>query len=255
MIGTALLVLGAAAAYAASPGPFTGKLTFKGKAGSAKKPSPNAWTMVLKTTDPANSGQRPPIETDVKVKIYGLKVDGKDFPTCSLAKIAAAHNDNVCPKGSEIGSGFIRSQLGAATDFTQSGADCDPALHVWNGGQGKETFFFVTDASHVCLGGALKTGATAPYPGTYKQVGKFFESDTKIPKYIDFPVPGLVGSLQFESLTFSTQSKKVHGKSLISQESVGCLKGKRPYSMTTTTHGGSEGNKNVVSTISGSAPC
>jgi hypothetical protein len=70
-----------------------------------------------------------------------------------------------------------------------------------------------------------------------------------------YPVPGLVGSLQHECLKFTTQTAKVHGKTVASQASVACLKGKRPYSIITTTTGGSEGSGNHVSTVSKSAPC
>jgi hypothetical protein len=254
IIVSALSVLGLAAAAYAATAPYTGSIAFTSKkAGTTSEPAPVGYTQVVKTTTP--SGTRPPVQLEITLKIYGLKVDGKDFPTCSLSKIAAAHNDNVCPPKAKIASGYIRSLLGSATDFSQPGNDCDPALDVWNSGQGKETYFFVTDATHQCLGGALKTGSTPPYPGTYKQVGKYFVGDVKVPKYIDYPTQGLVGSLQVEHLFFSTQTAKVHGKTVVSSGSIGCLKGKRPYSITTVTTGGSEGSQKVTKTISASAPC
>jgi hypothetical protein len=253
VIATALIVLGISAAAYAATQPYTGSLTFTSKqAGTTKKPAPIGFTLKVKSTAPA--GTRPPVQLDIKVKTYGVRVDGKDFPSCSLAKIAAAHNDTVCPKGALIASGYIQSLLGSATNFSSPGANCDPLLHVWNSGQGKETYFFLTDATHVCAGG-LKTGSTPPYPGTYKVSGKYFITDVNVPKYIDYPLPGIVGSLQYEQLKFTTQSKKVKGKTLVSQSSVACLKNKRPYSIITTTTGGSEGPGNHVNTISGSAPC
>ena len=254
VIVTALFVLGASAAAYAATQPYTGSLAFTSKkGGTAKKPAPIAFTLKVKSTAP--TGTRPPVQLDIKVKTYGLRVDGKDFPTCSLAKIAAAHNDTVCPKGAMIASGYIQSLLGAANNFSSPGAACNPLLHVWNSGQGKETYFFVTDATHICAGG-LKTGSTPPYPGTYKVSGGYFITDVKVPHYIDYPLPGIVGSLQYEQLKYTTQSKKVKGKTLVSQASVGCLKGKRPYSIITTTTGGSSGGSgNQVATISSSAPC
>ena len=132
---------------------------------------------------------RPPILLDVKIKVYGLKVDGKDFATCSFAKIEAAHNDNVCPKKAMVATGYIHALLGDSTDFTKTGAACDPGLDVWNGGQGKVTYFFYTNNAYQCLGGALKTGATPPYAGTYKMVGKYFEIDTPDPERDQLPGP------------------------------------------------------------------
>jgi hypothetical protein len=253
VIASALIVLGVSAAAYAATQPYTGSLTFTSKkAGTAKKPAPIGFMLKVKSTAPV--GTRPPVQLDIKIKMYGLRVDGKDFPTCSLNKIATAHNDTVCPKKALIATGYIQSLLGDATNFSSAGAACDPLLDVWNSGQGKMTYFFLTDATHVCAGG-LKTGSTPPYPGTYKVSGKYFISDVKVPKYIDYPLPGLVGSLQYEQLKFTTQTAKVKGKTVVSQSSVACLKNKRPYSIITTTTGGSEGSGNHVNTISASAPC
>ncbi|MGI8713766.1 MAG: hypothetical protein ACR2NR_11405 [Solirubrobacteraceae bacterium] len=255
MIVTALIGIGAATAAYAATQPYTGSVTFAAKhVGTRSRPVPLKFTLSVKTTAPSST--RPPVQLDIKLRVYGMKVDGKDFPTCSAAKIAAAHNDTICPPGARLATGYIHSVLGSATDFSKAGAACDPALDVWNSGQGKQTYFFVTNTTtHACLGGALKTGSTPPYPGTYKQRGNYFTSDVTVPKYIDYPLAGLVGSLQYEHLVFTSQTRKVGGKTLISQASTGCRNGKRPYSITTTTTGGSVGAQHQVSTISGSAGC
>ncbi len=255
VVAAALAVFGATAAAAvAATKLYSGGLAFSSdKAGTVKKPHATAYTLSVSANQP--SGIRPPVQLDIKEKIYGLKVDGKDFPTCSLAKIAAAHNDNVCPKRAMFGIGYIHALLGSANDFTSAGAACDPALHVWNSGQGKLTYFFVTNNTHVCLGGSLHTGSTPPYAGTYRQSGKYFLSDVRVPPAIDYPVAGLAGSLQNEKIVFTTQSTKVHGKTAISQASVGCTKGKRPYTITITSTGGAAGPGNHTTTISNSAHC
>ncbi len=255
IIATALIVLGVAATAYAATQPYTGTVAFSNqKAGTAKKPNPVKYTLDLKA-GPTTGGNRPPIQLDIKLRIYGLKVDGTHFPTCALSKIAAAHNDTVCPPKARVASGYITSLLGSATDLTATGAECDPALDVWNSGQGKLTFFFVTSAQHSCLGGALKTGATPPYPGTYKMQGKYFVSDVPVPKYIDFPVPGLVGSLKSEHLVFTTQTMGSGKNKHTSQASVGCLNGKRPYQIITTQTNSPSGTPTSSSTISSTAPC
>jgi hypothetical protein len=254
-IVTALIVIGGASAAYAATQPYTGGLVFGSKrAGTPAKPVPMPFKLSVKTTTPA--GTRPPVQLDIKVRIYGLKLDGKDFPTCSLNRIASAHNDTVCPKGAEVATGYIHSTLGSSTDFSQAGAACNPALDVWNSGQGKLTYFFVTNTTtHACLGGALKTGSTPPYPGTYKEQGKYFVSDVPVPKYIDYPLQGLVGSLQYEQLHFTSQTITRKGRTLISQASIGCLNNRRPYSIITTVTGGSAGSAHQVNTISKTAPC
>ena len=98
---TALVVLGTASAvYAATSSPintYTAPLKFTpGKAGSAKKPVPTSFD--LKITAAGTNGNRTAVTLDFLTKIYGLKVDGKDFPTCSAAKIAALHSDTACPR-------------------------------------------------------------------------------------------------------------------------------------------------------------
>ena len=49
--------------------------------------------------------------------------------------------------------------LGKATDPTTAGTagSCNPILHVWNAGQGKLVYFFVTPLTgpHACLGAQL----------------------------------------------------------------------------------------------------
>jgi hypothetical protein len=255
VIATLVAVLAlATAASAATGGADTGSLGFTSKkAGSSKKPHPVGFTLKIDTT--ATGSTPPQVTREVKLKVYGMKVDGKHFPTCSLNKIAAAHNDNVCPKGAMIASGAIQATLVGPNGSNP--AACDPALHVWNSGPGKQTYLFTTDASHVCLGGALKTGSTPPYAGTYSTHGNTFTSDVKIPNAINYPVTGLTGLLYHEHLKFTSQTKRSKGKKYISQAVTGCKKGKRPWTITVITAAQSAGQSGPGQTtnIPGSSPC
>ncbi|HEX3979079.1 MAG TPA: hypothetical protein VHW96_22605 [Solirubrobacteraceae bacterium] len=248
----------AGVAYAASINTYTATLSFSSKKpGTAAKPVPVSYSqnIVAKGTN----GNRTAVLTDILTKIYGLKADGKDFPTCSAAKISAAGDDTSCPKGAMVATGAITASVGAANNFTAAGSACDPLLHVWNGGQGKLSFFFVDQSpNHECLGGALKTGQVGPYPATYKTKGKFLVIDVPVPKYVSFPAPGVAGSLESEHLTWLKLTKKVKGKTVAATASVACLKGKRPYTTTFTanlpTSTGAPG-PNQTSTVTGSAGC
>ncbi len=62
-----------------------------------------------------------------------------------------------------------------------------------------------------------------------------------IPSYISYPVPGLVGSLEGEHLTFLKVTRQVHGKTVAATSSVGCHGHSRPYSTTFTSTLGSNG--------------
>ncbi len=259
LIAAALGALAVAGvAYAASINTYTATLSFSGKkAGTAAKPVPVSYTqnIVAKGT----GGNRTAVLTDIVTKIYGLKADGKDFPTCSASKISAAGDDTSCPKGAMVATGFITASVGAANNFTAAGSPCDPLLHVWNGGQGKLSFFFVDqEPNHECLGGALKTGQVGPYPATYKTQGKYLVVDVPVPKYVSFPAPGVAGSLETEHLVWAKLTKKVKGKTVAASASVACLKGKRPYTTTFTanlpTSTGAPG-PSQTSTVKGSAAC
>jgi hypothetical protein len=237
---------------------YTATLSFSGKkAGTAAKPVPIGYNQnyVAKGTN----GNRTAVLTDVLTKIYGVKADGKDFPTCSVAKIAADGNDTKCPKGAMVATGAITAAVGITSDFTAAAFTCDPLLHVWNGGQGKLTFFFVEVApNHECLNGNITTGKVGPYPGTYKTQGKYLVVDVPVTHYVSFPAPGLAGSLETEHLTWLKLTKTVHGKTVAAIASVGCLKGKRPYTTTFTanvpTAAGAPG-PSEVDTVKASAPC
>lgn len=253
IIGTAIAVLASAAAAAAALNTYTATLTFTKGVGTPSKPVPIGFKQ--HEVAAGTNGNRTATLLDIKTKIYGQVADGKDFPTCSLTKIGAAKNDTGCPKGALVATGAITSVVGSATDLKAPGTACNPLLHVWNGGQGKLVYFFVDKApAHQCLGGALTTGQVGPYPATYKRVGKSLVTDLPIPKYVDFPSPGLVGSLLTSDLNWLKATRKVHGKTVAANASIGCQKGKRPYSMTFKAQLG-VGGPIEVKTIPGTAPC
>ncbi len=122
---------------------------------------------------------------------------------------------------------------------------CNPNLDVWNAGQGKLAFFFVPAPSgaHACLGGAIKAGQVPPYPGTYKQSGKNLVINVPIPKTVDYPSQGLVGSLESETLKWSSPGIT----------SVACKGNTRPYTNTFTAT--LPGQAKQATKTSGSAPC
>jgi hypothetical protein len=254
----ALVIAGVA--YAASINTYTATLAFSSKkAGTPAKPVPVGYkqSIVAKAT---TAGNRTAVLTDILTKIYGLKADGKDFPTCSSGSIAANGDDTKCPKGAMVATGSITAAVGPTSNFsTGAGAPCDPLLHVWNSGQGKLTFFFVDQGpSHLCLNGGLKTGQVGPYPATYKTQGKYLVVDVPVPRYVSFPLTGAAGSLESEHLNWLKTTKKVHGKTVAMSASVGCLKGKRPYTTTFTANQPSPAGApgpNEVDTVKGSAPC
>ncbi len=79
-----------------------------------------------------------------------------------------------------------------------------------------------------------------------------------MPHYVSFPAPGQAGSLETEHLTWLKVTKKVKGKTVAATASVGCLKGKRPYTTTFTANlpnAAGQPGPNEVETVKASAPC
>lgn len=235
LVGTALAVLFAAvSAYAATAGfnTYGAKFTFSPN----KAATPLGYNEHL-TANGTNGNRTAPL-TNIKTVLYGLVSNGKDFPTCSLSKIAAAKSDTGCPKGALVATGAITALLGAETIQSSSApgtAPCNPLLDVWNAGQGKLVFFFVDQApNHLCANGAVPTGFVGPFPGTFKNVGKNLVQNTPIPSYVSFPLAGVEGSLTSETLHWTNLKTKVKGKTVYFLQSVACKSGKRPYSVTYT---------------------
>ncbi|HZE05046.1 MAG TPA: hypothetical protein VE127_07475 [Solirubrobacteraceae bacterium] len=258
VIATALAVLvGAVSAYAATGGlnAYTAKIKFSpNKAGKGKAPAAIAFTEHYKA-DGTNGNRTAPL-TGIKTKVYGIHVNPKGFPTCSQSKIANAHSDAGCPKGALVATGAITAILGPVADPSTSDPNqipCNPILHAWNGGGGKLVFFFVDKApNHTC--GPIQTGAVPPFVGTAKTVGKNLVQNTPIPSYVSFPITGVEGSLTSETLHYLKLTRKVHGKTVAYASSVGCKKGKRPYSVTFTAES-SPGAAPQSGTASGTQKC
>src|ERR1700761_9385366 len=129
------------ASYSFSPSPAV----------SAKKPKKTSFKQNIQVT-PGTAGDRAGVLLNIKTTIYGLKVEGKHFPTCTTAKITSMGSDTGCPKGALVATGAIKAVVGSPTSATAPGLACNPLLHVWNAGQGKLAFFFVdtTSGAHAC---------------------------------------------------------------------------------------------------------
>ncbi len=78
-------------------------------------------------------------------------------------------------------------------------------------------------------------------------MGKNLVFDTPIPSYVSFPLTGIEGSLTSETLNWLKVTKKVNGKTVAYTSSVGCKKGKRPYSHTFTAELNGQSQSDTVS--------
>jgi hypothetical protein len=198
---------------------------------------------------------RPALLLDISTRIYGLRFDPSGFRICPFRMVYDANSDRACPPGAMVGSGDLIAAIGPQEDFSSPGTPCDPALHVWNSGGGRLTFFPVENRTHVCLGGALTTGAFGPYTATARQQGRYLVVDVPVPRFFSFP-------FQFESTSVQAVHLELHA--LFGQvgdeptpllSSTGCRRGRRPYAVTVTAMMPAAAPVPQTGTVYGSDPC
>lgn len=250
-IGTAFVVLAGAAVALAAGGNFDtfgATQTFSpNTAGSNSHPVPLSvsehWTAKGTT-----GGNAAPL-TKIVARIYGLKYNGKDFPSCSATQIN--HNngnagkwDNVCPKGSYIGGGPVKAKVTAPSGIG-SGSNCDPALRIFNGGANTQTFFFVdnpwTDkwgkvpSTDECAGATTGKSCTA-YTGKLSYSGKWAVLTIVLPPCASTDAANLhlYAALQDLKVTYKKMTVRKSGKTVGYGESVACQHRQRPWSFTFT---------------------
>ncbi len=252
IIGTAVAVLvGAATAYAAL-NTYTAVVTVTGGVGSPSHPAPVAFTENYGAAS-ETAGQVAAPLVDIKTTIYGLESNAGKFPPCNGNKISTKGTDSFCPPKALIATGPVNAKLGSPALTETGSVPCNPYLHVWNGGAGKQWYFFTTGGQYQCAG--LRTGQTQAYPGFVSQHGKNLVVDVPLPSYVSTMVAhqhNLYGSLIKEVLTFRKITTTVHGKTIGLTSSIGCKAGKRPWSVQYTAVSGST---RETKTVTGNAPC
>lgn len=280
IIGAALAaLLGGGIAFAAAGdfNSYTASQTFSpNKAGTTSKPSPLGLTehWLAKGTNGHNAA---PL-VRIVAKIYGMKTDGKDFPTCTAAKINSAGANGgtwnkACPGGETgpamIGQGPVESMLESSTTggTSKGGAPCNPYLYIYNGGQGTQVFFFTEtpfapSTKYNCVGGAVKTGAAPAYNGFITQPskgnGNMYTLNIPLPATVSTNAggTGLYASLLKLDVKYAEKTEKKNGKTLSYGSSVGCQNGKRPYSFTFYAQNyKGQSPSHQTTTVSGTQPC
>jgi hypothetical protein len=114
------------------------------------------------------SGQQPAAVKQYTIGFGGLRDNGGKFATCSAAKMLAAGGDDVCPKGSLVGTGKIANYVYMSSDPSGAGGfSCAKDLKIYNSGKGKATLY-INGPAATCGGvGALPPVAAkfVPFAG------------------------------------------------------------------------------------------
>jgi hypothetical protein len=250
IIGTALAVLVSASAAYASFNSYGGSALTFSSSGAGSPAHPTSVSMNETLVANAPSGDRAAPLTNIKLTIYGVKLDAGKLPVCSdgLIEKSKTNPNGGCPAGSVIGTGSVRSELGSGTTPSASaGTACNLALHVFNGGPSKQVFYFSTRHATDC--GGLTTGSTGPWDGHISYSGGNAVINIPLPPAISTKaanLPNYYGSLVAQTVNFG---KSVNGKPYM--VSVGSKHGKRPWSITFTAH--NYNGTSETQTISGTA--
>ncbi len=251
----ALVVVGVA--LAASLNTYSATITAKqNSAGTPAKPVALGFTQKLSAK--FSGGNTAPLAaplTDIKVSLPKVKFNAKGFPVCTAAKIASAGTDAGCPKGALIATGPVTAELYApktATTPIGTPVSCDPVLDAWNAGNGKVTDFFKIPAGHQCAG--LQTGAVAPWTGSLKESGTTLIYDTPLPPPVSTNAGnlGLFSALESETITFAKLTLTKGAKTTPFFESIGCVAGKRPYTVSFTA---TDGTTKQTVAVTGKSGC
>jgi hypothetical protein len=98
------------------------------------------------------SGRQPAAVKQYTIGFAGLRDNGAKLPTCSASKMLAAQSDDVCPKGSLVGTGKIDNYVYMSSDPSgKGGFPCAKELKIYNAGKGKATLF-ITGPTATCGG-------------------------------------------------------------------------------------------------------
>jgi hypothetical protein len=228
-----------AVAYAAQVNTYTvtGK-TSPAKSGSKAKPVPIGLSFGYTVGE--QSGGRPSPVKRYTIGFYGMQSNGGLFPKCTAAQINAKQDDGGCPKGSEVGSGYILNAAGNSADPTDTSIPCNLNLTIYNAGQGRAALFLKGGPTIPVQGKAcvitINQAIDAKYVSVFGGKGQALQFD--VPANLLHPIGGVDNAVTNVSSTIKKLTVKSKGKTRGYYESVGCQAAKRPISVDFLTEAG-----------------
>lgn len=176
------------------------------KPGTKAKPVPVklkvGWTMS------EASGLRPKTVKQYTVNVYGGRENTDLFPACPAVEINNAQSDDVCPKGSKVGTGFLQARIGAANDLTDMSISCRLPVVIYNGGRQHASIYLETGppACPVPIAQAIDARFVKAF-GTKGRGMRF-----SVPSNLQQPIPGLMVAVTEVETTLLRRTKRVDGK-------------------------------------------
>jgi hypothetical protein len=225
----ASMLIAASVAYAAQVNTYKveGK-TKPAKAGSKKKPKAISLDFSYQVGE--KSGQRPSPVKRYTIAFYGVQSNGKYFKKCTAKQISDARSDSVCPKGSKVGSGFVKNQAGATANPADTSIPCDLDLEIYNSGRNRAALYLHGQQPQCAV--SISQAIDAKYVKAFG--GKGTALQFVVPDNLLHPLTGIDNAVVNVTSKIAKVKSKGHGYF----ESIACKRGKRPIQVSFLTEAG-----------------
>jgi hypothetical protein len=197
-------------------------------AGTSKKPVPIGLSFGYKVGEA--SGLRPTPVKRYSIRFDGLKVNGALFPKCSVATLENRGPD-ACPKGSEVGQGFIRNATGAKTNPADKSIVCNASVRVFNSGKGRGALYIKGSPGSTDPRTRCSIELAAPIATRYVTRGRATALEFDVPPSLLHPLATLDNAVEEVTSTIKLLRRKGRG---YYESAGGCVRGKRKISVVFT---------------------
>jgi hypothetical protein len=215
------------------------------KSGTSKKPAPISGRFGFSVRD--TEGGRPFALDALRVTFNGVRINTRQFATCSAARMEAAQSDSICPSGSRVATGFANNIAGNINDRRDASIRCALTVTMYNSGSGRAALFVKgsPNAPRPC---PIEVATAIPVSVTRTSIGD--RISFTIPDNLKTPLATLRNSLVETQLTLLRKTVRRSGRTVGYFETVGqCRRGRR----TVTARFDNEGANDT--TQSGFARC
>jgi hypothetical protein len=109
------------------------------KSGTSSRPAPISGTFGFTVRD--TNGGRPAALDALTVRFTGLRINTRQFRTCSASRMEQAQSDRGCPSAALVARGFARNIAGNINNRQDTSQRCYLSIRMWNSGSGRMALF------------------------------------------------------------------------------------------------------------------
>ncbi len=201
---------------------------------SKKKPRPVRLKFSFQVKE--QSGNRPsPIKT-YSIGFYGGRSNGGPFPKCTAAQINAVQSDARCPKGSKVGSAFVKNNAGNSADPTDTSIPCNLSMTIYNAGKNRAALYLQGNPPDCVI--SISQAIDARYVSAFGGKGQALQFS--VPYNLLHPIPGIDNAQVDVTSTINKVTRRVKGRTEgYFQVDQACPKSRRvPIQVTFTSEAG-----------------